>query len=334
MTFKKLLALSFVGLIQIAPNVLAEDFEFYEKKIRPVLVEHCYRCHSNETGKSHGGLVVDSIEAMKAGGETGAAVVPGNHRESTLWRAMNWMDDIEMPRDEKLSEAILKDFATWIDMGAPAPSSLNVVAVQGKVSEEDIETAKREHWAYQSVKTPEKPYLMDTSWGRTRIDDFIQAPLEKEGIPINKDAKPETILRRLSYDLIGLPPSIEEMNRFQKAYKEDPDRAIEYQAKDYLDRPQFGERWGRHWLDLTRYAESTGKELNAAFPHAWRYRDYVIDSFNKDKPYDEFLKEQVAGDLLSVKTDEKWAENLVATGFWRWALKLYQKITQDSFKLI
>lgn len=305
-----------MGIFQIlVGNLQAEDFEFYEKKIRPVLIEHCYRCHSNETGKSRGGLVVDSIESMRLGGESGPSVVPGNHRESVLWRAMNWMDDMEMPRDEKLSSEILKDFANWIDQGAHAPSSLGVVAVQGKVTLEDIESAKDHHWAYQTVKTPEVPKIDETSWARTKVDHFILAPLEAESIPVNKDASALSILRRLSFDLLGLPPSLDEMEAFEKAYKKNSDLAIKNQAKQYLERVQFGERWGRHWLDLTRYAESTGKELNAAFPHAWRYRNYVVDSFNHDKPYDQFLKEQVAGDLLPAKTDEKWAENLVATGF-------------------
>lgn len=309
---KSIVVLSFLVVFS---SLQAEDFEFYEKKIRPVLVEHCYRCHSNETGKSRGGLVVDSIESMRLGGESGPAVVPGNHRDSVLWRAMNWMDDMEMPRDEKLSAEILKDFENWIDQGAHAPSSLGVVAVQGKVSDEDIEEAKAHHWAYQSVESPAIPKIEETSWAKTKVDHFILAPLEAEAIPVNKDADALSILRRMAFDLMGLPPSLEEMASFEKAYKKNPDLAIENQAKQYLDRPQFGERWGRHWLDLTRFAESTGKELNAAFPHAWRYRNYVIDSFNEDKPYDQFLKEQVAGDLLPAKSDEKWAENLVATGF-------------------
>ena len=126
-------------------NLSAENFEFYENKIRPVLIEYCYRCHSNETGKSRGGLVVDSIESIKLGGESGPAIVPGNHRESTLWRAINWMDDMEMPRDEKLSKDILNDTAKWIDDGAHAPSTLRFVAVQGKVTNEDIKEAKMTH---------------------------------------------------------------------------------------------------------------------------------------------------------------------------------------------
>jgi len=293
----------------------AEDYAFYESKIRPVLVEHCYRCHSNETGKSRGGLVVDSIESMRLGGESGPAVVAGNHRESVLWRAMNWMDKLEMPKDDKLPENILNDFAVWIDAGALAPSNLGVVAVQGKVTEQDIETARKEHWAYQPVSNAQTPVVKNSDWVKTAIDNFVLVQLESESIPINKDATAETILRRLAFDIIGLPPSLDEMEFFVKAWQQNPDRAIEQQAKDYLSRPQFGEKWGRHWLDLARYAESTGKELNAAFPHAFRYRDYVIDSFNSDKPYNEFLKEQVAGDLLPAKTDEKWAENLIATGF-------------------
>ena len=312
---KQLVLWAFLAISHQLQVGFSEDYTFYETKIRPVLVEHCYRCHSNETGKSRGGLVVDSLEAMKIGGESGPAVIPGDYQESTLWRAINWMDDMEMPRDEKLSDTILKDVATWIQNGAKAPSSLGVVAVQGKVSDEQIADAKANHWSYQSVKMPEAPTVKNTSWAKTKIDHFVLAQLEEEDIPVNKDASPETVLRRLSFDILGLPPSLTEMSSFLKAWKKNPDAAIENQASEYLTRQQFGERWGRHWLDLTRYAESTGKELNAAFPHAWRYRDYVIDSMNQDKPYNQFLKEQLAGDLLPAKTDKKWAENLVATGF-------------------
>ena len=157
--------------------------------------------------------------------------------------------------------------------------------------------------------------MTNSSWPKTDIDHFILAELENSSLEPAGDAEAYKVLRRLCFDLIGLPPTPEQIKSFAEKWKHNPDRAVAFVVDRLLEKDQFGERWGRHWLDVVRYAESTGREVNMTYPHAWRYRDYVIDSFNDDKPFDQFVQEQIAGDLLPTKADEEWAENLVATTF-------------------
>ncbi len=294
-----------------------EQIAFFEKKIRPALVKHCYQCHSVEGDKIKGGLVLDTRESSRTGGDTGPAVVPFKLEESLLYTAIQYGDpDLEMPPKHKLEDSLIADFKTWIEMGAPDPRE----ATTGKKTPQhynstiDIEKG-REHWAYQAPKAAEIPSPKNKDWGRNPIDAFLASAQEAKGLTPAADADPRTLLRRLSFDLTGLPPDSAQVEVFVKAYAENPDSAIAEAVSAYLASAQFGERWGRHWLDVARYAESSGKEINATYPDAWRYRDYVIDSFNADKPLDRFFTEQIAGDLLPASDDATRASNLVATGF-------------------
>jgi hypothetical protein len=290
-----------------------EAVQFFESKIRPVLVEHCYRCHSVDGQSVRGGLSVDHRDALLAGGQSGAAIVPGNLEESMLWNAINHRD-FRMPPKSKLPDSVLNDFRTWIEMGAPDPRVKAGVTVHSKVTEQDIRKGK-EFWSFQTPKRTEPDPKSFREWSQTDIDKFVAQGWHENDLQPADDADANTILRRIFNDLIGLPPTTDERDGFLKAYKADPQVAISSLVDALLQRPQFGERWGRHWLDVARYAESTGKEVEITFPHAWRYRDYVIDSFNADKPYDRFIQEQVAGDLLPVENDAQWNQNLIATGF-------------------
>jgi len=288
-----------------------EQLSFFESKIRPVLVDSCYECHSAESGKSKGGLVVDTKLGLRRGGNSGEAVVPHDLDGSLLWTAINWSDpDSEMPPKTPLPRDVIEDFRTWIEMGAPDPREADYV-VQSDV---DLEEGRTD-WAFQEPEKPSPPAVRNASWPRSEIDRFLLARLEAEGLEPVRDAKPLALLRRLHFDLVGLPPAPEELRPFLRAWEADPERAVGAVVDRLLESERFGERWGRHWLDVARYAESSGKEVNVTFPHAWRYRDYVIDSFNADKPYDEFLLEQLAGDLLPIRDDGDWQENLIATSF-------------------
>lgn len=295
-------------------DLTADELSFFETKIRPVLVRECYGCHSNKSGNVRGGLRLDTKELTAIGGASGPSVVPGNLEESWLYNAITHQDYV-MPPKRKLPQNVINDFRAWIEMGAPDPRVNNIAEVKSAITSEDIKTAKETFWAYQNPKRPQQPSVNDTAWPRTPIDHHVLSSLEASELQPADDAEAWKILRRLKFDLVGLPPTPKEIGTFTQQWKQNPDQAISDVVDRLLDTPQFGERWGRHWLDVVRYAESTGREVNMTYPHAWRYRDYVIDSFNNDKPFDRFIQEQIAGDLLPVKTDEQWASNLVATTF-------------------
>jgi cytochrome c553 len=290
-----------------------EQVQFFEAKIRPVLIEHCYRCHSVDGQSVRGGLVVDNRDALLAGGESGPAVVPGNLKESILWDAINYRD-YRMPPGGRLPANVIEDFKTWIEMGAPDPRVQVGVVVHSRVSPEDIEKSKT-FWSFRKPerKTPDPG--SDDQWAETEIDRYIASGWKDQGVEPVSDCDPETLVRRIAFDVVGLPPTPQQRQSFLNRSKRDMEGAIADLVEELLASPRFGEKWGRHWLDVARYAESTGKERDVTFPHAWRYRDYVIRSFNEDKPYDRFIMEQVAGDLLSAKDDQVWNENLIATGF-------------------
>ena len=292
----------------------SEHVKFFESKIRPVLIKNCYGCHSQKTGKARGGLMLDTREGTLQGGDSGEAIVPGSLDESTIWSAINH-EDWEMPPGKPLAKNEIDDIREWILMGAPDPRERKIGKVQTKITRRDIIDAKKEFWSFQRPVMPEMPKVDDSNWGRNDIDAFISAKLKENNLAPAEDADAVTVLRRLCIDLIGLPPTPEQLEWFTNEWQQNPDRAVAYVTDRLLQKEQYGERWGRHWLDVARYAESSGKELNAPYQHAWRYRDYVIDSFNEDKPYNLFIQEQIAGDLIPVESDEDWAENLVATGF-------------------
>ena len=300
--------------ISTADDLTADELKFFETKIRPVLVRECYGCHSNKSGNVRGGLRLDTKELTAIGGASGPSVVPGDLEESLLFNAINH-EDFVMPPKRKLSQDIIDDFRKWIEMGAPDPRANNIGEVKSAITDDDVQSAKDTFWAYQQPKRSSQPAVKNTEWPRTSIDHHVLASLEASDLQPTADAEAWKILRRLTFDLVGLPPTPAEIEKFNSQWKRNPDQAISEVVDRLLDSAQYGERWGRHWLDVVRYAESTGREVNMTYPHAWRYRDYVIDSFNNDKPFDRFIQEQIAGDLLPVDTDEKWASNLVATTF-------------------
>jgi hypothetical protein len=286
--------LGLLGSTHSVASPTPEQIAFFETKIRPVLSQHCYQCHSAEalrTGKLKASLMVDSREGMAKGGESGAAVVPGKREDSILLAALKY-DGFEMPPAGKLSDEVISDFETWIDMGAPDPRDEPLATID----ERTIDVAEgRTHWSYRRLAPLSPPQVNTPDWARNDIDRFILAKQEAAGISPAPEAAKATLARRVFFDLTGLPPSPEEL----KAFLDDaaPD-AYEKLVDRLLASPRFGERWARHWLDTVRYGESGGYEFDGDRPDAHPYRDWVIKAFNADLPYDEFLRMQVAGDLI------------------------------------
>ncbi|MBE2285323.1 MAG: PSD1 domain-containing protein [Prosthecobacter sp.] len=295
---KTSLIISVLLLTSLAANG-AEDFVLFEAKVRPVLAKHCYECHSVESGKSKGGLMLDTKHGTLTGGDTGPAVVPGDPSKSLLLTAIKHSDpDLEMPpKEPQLPASVIADIETWIKAGAADPRVAAVKAAERPPV--DLE-AGRTFWSYQRPQMPKS--------AETGIDGFIRAKLKEDGLRPAGEAEPVVLLRRLYFDLIGLPPTPKQVQAFSMA-------KLEATVDELLASQEFGVRWGRHWLDVGRYAESNGRESNLTFPHAWRYRDYVIDAVNADVPFDRFITEQVAGDLLPAKDDAERARLLIATGF-------------------
>ncbi|MGC6441554.1 MAG: PSD1 and planctomycete cytochrome C domain-containing protein [Rubripirellula sp.] len=317
----KLLALffgfcAFVGVVNGSANdfLEPEELAFFESKIRPVLIRECYGCHSKQSGNARGGLTLDTKERMAIGGTTGPAVVPGRAEESWLFNAIAY-EDLEMPPSGRLPDEVIEDFRRWIEMGAPDPRTNSVEAVQSSITEQQILEAKATFWAYKPPAQPVVPTPADLAWASGEIDQFVRAQHESHQLSPAPDATSSEILRRLTFDLVGLPPTLDQIHFFQQRWELDPQAAIAHVVDRLLESKHFGERWGRHWLDVARYGESSGRAVNMTYPEAWRYRDYVIESFNEDKPFDRFVLEQLAGDLLPVETDEQFAKNLIATTF-------------------
>lgn len=284
-----------------------EQLDFFESKIRPVLVEHCYRCHAPEAKIIKAGLRLDHREGLLKGGDTGAAIVPGQPAKSLLLKALKY-DGLEMPPKGKLAESVIKDFDTWIMMGAPDPRKSDDVP---KARTIDIE-AGRKFWAFQHVADPTPPKVKNTEWPRDSIDRFVLSRLEEKGLKPVTDANRYTWLRRVTFDLTGLPPSPREIDDF---IRDTSPLAREKVVDRLLASRAYGERWARHWLDLTGYADMMGTSNNVYAEFAWRYRDYLIEAFHKDKPFDRFIREQIAGDLMKADTIPERAENITATGF-------------------
>lgn len=279
--------------------------DFFENKIRPALARHCYECHSTESTKLGGKLLLDSPGEMIGGGESGPAVVPGDPDASLIIQALRY-DGLEMPPDKKLPEPLISDFVTWVKMGAPDPRP-DKAAATSKTTQADPAAL----WAYAPIQDPRPPAVTRQDWARDPLDAFVLAGIEKAGQQPAEDAPRRTLIRRLSFDLTDLPPTARDLARAEA-------EPVHVLVDRLLDSPQFGEKWGRHWLDVARYAESNGNDglsRNASFPHAWRYRDYVIQAFNEDLPYDRFLLEQIAGDLLPAESPGQRDRQLIATGF-------------------
>ncbi len=288
-----------------------EQTEFFEKRIRPLLAEKCYECHS-EAKKIKGGLALDHREALLRGGDSGQALVAGEPDKSKLIEAVRYKNrDLQMPPKGALSEGQIRDLEAWVKMGAPDPREKSVVAGPTKLQGLSID-AGRKFWSFQPLTNPSPPAVKNTAWVRTPVDAFILSELEKNGLQPAAPADKRTLLRRATFDLTGLPPTPEQIAQF---ISDDSPEAFSDVVERLLASPQYGERWGRHWLDVARYADSNGMDENIAFGHAWRYRDYVVQAFNDDKPFDQFLVEQIAGDLLPASQQRTREECLTATGF-------------------
>jgi cytochrome c553 len=297
------------------PGDPGAGIDFFESKIRPVLAGHCYRCHSVESGKSKGGLLLDSRRGIREGGDSGPAVVPGDPGASLLLAAISHEDPgLTMPpQARKLSDSVIEDVRAWIEMGAADPR----VDAPGAGSPSPISLeAGRQFWAFRKPVAPSLPAPNIPDWPRRELDNFILEKLDQAGLAPSPDAEPGALLRRLHFDLAGLPPSPEALREFLDRIEDQGlDSALEAEVDALMASASFGERWGRHWLDVARFAESSGKQTNISFPYAWRYRDYVIDAVSADMPFDRFLTEQVAGDLLPAEGDAERARLLIATGF-------------------
>ena len=294
-------------------SVSGSDLAFFESKIRPVLVKHCYECHSSES--IEGGLRVDRRSSIRTGGDRGPAVVPGHANASVLLTAIKHADpDLKMPpKQPKLSDSVIADFRKWIELGAPDPRADEV---DSQDTGSAVAAATKDHWAYQPPVQSATPTAGDVRWQRSALDQFVLAALSQQGMKPSADADLHTLLRRVHFDLVGLPPSPADVDRFLSDQQaRGIDQALADVVDQLLESPQFGVRWGRHWLDVARFGESSGGESNISFPYAWRYRDYVIDAVNADLPYDRFLTEQIAGDLLPYEDDDDRARLLTATGF-------------------
>jgi hypothetical protein len=295
----------------------AEQAAFFDKQVRPILQQHCFKCHGD--GKVRGGLRLTSRENVLKGGDSGPAVVLDKPETSRLLQAINYKDGLEMPPDGKLPQAKIDVLTRWIKAGAPwTPGAKTAETAKSKAGEVTAEA--RKYWAYRPVHRPDVPGVKDVKWVRNPIDAFTLAKLEAAGLTPAPPAERVALVRRVYYDLLGLPPTPEQVD----AFTNDPSlNAYEKLIDRLLDSPHYGEKWGRHWLDVVRYAETNGYERDGPKPHAWRYRDYVIKSFNDDKPYNQFIREQIAGDELAdpgANAPGSPADAIIATGYYRLGL--------------
>ncbi len=320
----------------------AADADFFEQKIRPVLIKHCYECHSAEAAKSNklkAGLALDTRAGWTTGGESGAAIVPRKPDESLLIQALRHGDDAPaMPPDEKLPATVIADFEHWIRTGAFDPREGAAVAVKKGLSIAE----GRLFWSLLPPVSPRVPEVRQRDWPADDIDRFVLAKLEEQRLPPSTDARPEDLIRRVYFDLIGLPPQPEAVERFVSACQAEqqkssafsvPPSAFSALVDELLESRHFGERWGRHWLDSARYADSNGRDRNVFFYHAWRYRDWVIAALNRDQPYDAFVRDQIAGDLLGGADRAEQDARLVATGFLALGAKAFEEQKPDVFRM-
>lgn len=289
----------------------AEGLELFEKTIRPTLIARCYECHSSQAKELGGNLSLESAEAVRKGGDLGPAIAPGEPERSLLIEALRWTDSgLQMPPKTPLPKEVVADFEKWIKLGAPDPRKTTTPAPASKYVV-DI-AAARGQWPYLPISNPPTPEVRDRTWPRSAIDHFVLQKLEERGLTTVRDAERRTLIRRVTYDLIGLPPTPEEV----QAFLDDPSPdAFATVVDRLLASPHYGERWGRHWLDVARYADTAGDNSDYPIPQMYRYRNWVIDAFNRDLRYNEFIRQQIAGDLLPTHGEPERQRGIIATGY-------------------
>ena len=321
-------SLGAVGLMAQATLVeppTAEQAEFFEGIIRPLLADNCFQCHSSRTSTPFGGLRLDSREGLLTGGDSGPALVPGRPYDSAIVQRVQGQP-VLMPPSGSLDDDQIEALARWIEMGAPWPTASVLRDTPDPSAPFDLPERRRQHWAWHPVMPVEPPYVDATAWATTSVDRFIRAALDAQSLDPAPLANRHTLIRRLSFDLRGLPPTPAEVTRFvndssPSAYSDLVDR--------YLASPRFGERWARHWMDLFRYSESHGSEGDPDIPFAWRYRDYLIRAFNADVSYDQLIREHLAGDLLPtprLNPDDQLNESVIGTAHFRLIEHGYQPV--------
>ena len=327
---RNLIILAISGAVAAGHSAVAADqaegFQFFERKIRPVLAAQCYGCHSRKATDIKGDFLLDTRDGIRKGGASKRdAVIPGDIEGSQLIEAIRYVNEkLQMPPKGKLSEASVADFEKWIAMGAPDP--------RDGISKLPREIAAENHWAWRKPKRVEPPKVKRADWPRDSIDRFVLARLEAAGMQPNAAADRRTLIRRATLELIGLPPTLSDIEAFLG-----DQRPTQVAFVDVVDRlladSGFGVRWGRHWLDVARYGESSGYSRNMLFAHAWRYRNWVIDSFNADKPYDRFVREQIAGDLLPAESYAEKEDQILGTAFLTVGAKTFNEGNLDLFNL-
>lgn len=312
------LALPNTGVVT-ADDAPAVEVEFFEKQVRPVLVEHCHKCHG--AAKQWAGLRLDSREALLKGGDNGPTVVPGKPDESLLILAVRHTDEnLKMPENGKLTDAQIAALVRWVERGAIYPAGVQTTA----------KSRDAKHWSFQPPVPQSLPEVKDSAWARSPIDRFILAKLEAAQLVPATPADKRTLIRRVTFDLTGLPPTQAEIATF---LSDDRPDAFATVVDRLLESPAYGEHWGRHWLDVARYADSNGLDENVAHGNAWRYRDYVVASFNQDKPFDQFVTEQLAGDLLPFEGEHQHHAQLIATAFLSIGPKVLAEVDQPKMRM-
>ncbi|MCA9122567.1 MAG: DUF1553 domain-containing protein [Planctomycetaceae bacterium] len=307
-----------------APNAM--ELSRFNDAVLPLLKKHCYECHSHEAGTAEGGLVLDSRAGWMIGGDSGPAIIPGQPDASRVFDAVRYSNtELQMPPDGRLPQRDVQVLRDWIARGAFDP---RVGGPLPEAGDHQQYARLSDLWSLQPVGNVKPPAIADSTWIRNDIDRFIVAKLSENDVLPNEVADKYALLRRATFDLLGLPPTIEEIEEF---VADDSDDAYEQMIERLLDSPHYGERWGRHWLDLARYGDSNGGDINYAHANAWRYRDYVIQAFNDDKPYDDFIREQLAGDLLTDGGNAaRRRELLTATGFLMLGPKMLAEVDTDK----
>ncbi len=306
--FRSITALFLAPLALLAAG---DDDLFFESKVRPVLIKRCYDCHSTEK-KTKGGLALDTRAGWQHGGDNGPAIIPGDLTKSLVIKAVRYLDkDFAMPPKSRLPADEVAILEEWVKRGAPDPRNGETAKAAKPKRTINLDDG-RKFWAFQPVANPAAPAVKDSAWPKDPVDRFLLAKIEDKGLKPAGDADRHTWIRRVSLDLTGLPASAEEVVAFANDKSDDADAKV---VDRLLASPTYGERWARHWLDLTGYADMIGTSNEVFAEHAWRYRDYLIQAFNRDKPFDQFIKEQLAGDLMPASAPEQRAEQIIATGF-------------------